>query len=67
MVCQLPDPVHHFLHHEEMTDLGLGLTSICQEPWVKHAPLGFTLVGQHIEHGIIAKLQLHDVGEAARE
>ena len=64
---ELPNPVHHFLYHEEMADLGLGWTSIHQEPRVECAPLGFTLVGQCIECGVIAKLKLHYVGEAARE
>ena len=48
-------------------DFGLGQTSIHQEPRVKHVPLGFILVSQHIEHGVITELQLHYVGEAVRE
>ena len=49
---KFPDPVYHFLYHEVMVDLGLGQTSIHQEPWVKCAPLGFTLVSQHVKHVI---------------
>ena len=48
-------------------NLGLGWTSIHQEPGVKHSPLGPALVCEGIKDGEIAKFGLHYVWKTARE
>ena len=64
---QLIDPVDHLFHHEAMTDLSLEQTSIRQDSQIKGASLHPLLLSQCIEGGIITKLGLHNVREAARE
>ena len=48
-------------------DLSLGQTSICQDSWIKGASLHPLLFSQCIKGGVIAKLGLHNVREAAKE
>ena len=64
---QLVDPVNHLFYHEASMDLGLGWTSVHQDPWVKGASLHPSLFCQSIEGGVVTKLGLHNVGETVKE
>ena len=48
-------------------DLSLGWTSVCQDSQIEGASLHPSLFGQCIKGGIIAKLGLHEIREAAKE